>query len=261
MMGNKNDRIHRNVLENMANKVFATPRSRKMVLFVLGWCIMFIVYNCIFPQHVHYDSFDHRNAAQHISYSSCYFQNKPLIMKEITWDLMDHSHSSCLCGKDNYCRCGPSPATDIIAFTPDMNYIVLVDRDAQPLGLATVGGFVEVGEQIEEAAKREFKEETNLEIDNLLQVHTYSNPHQDPRRPAISTVFIAKIKANEVEHMAAGDDAKGIIRWSVRDALDVMNAKWNNKFGFESHRTYITDALDCAHDNKWIDKIDILNKH
>ena len=51
--------------------------------------------------------------------------------------------------------------------------------------LVLVFGF---GEQIEDAAKREFKEETNLEFyeDKLFQVFTYSYPHQDPRRPAMT---------------------------------------------------------------------------
>ena len=177
-----------------------------------------------------------------------------MTMKEIQWDLVQHIHSTCLCGVDQYCRCGPSPATDIIAFTPDMQSIILVQRKSEPLGLATVGGFVEVGEQIEDAAKREFREETNLVIDELHQVHTYSAPHQDPRRPALSTVFIAKIISPDVsEQMHAGDDAQGLLMWSVAEALRINDAQWDHRFGFEIHRTFISDALHKAQDLGWID--------
>eukprot|EP01084_Bolivina_argentea_P318293 551956_1 len=235
------------------NIAFATTRSRQIIVLSLITSILLNLHFILFyKKTINYDTIDHYNAAKYINYNSCNFQNKALIMKEINWDLIDNLHAICLCGKDNFCRCGPSAATDIIAFTPDMKHIILVDRDASPFGLAAVGGFVEIGESIEDAAKREFKEETNLDIDDLIQVHTYSNPHQDPRRPSLSTVFIAKIKSND---MHAGDDAKGLLKWSINDAFQVENNKWDHKFGFEIHRKFIIDSMNCAIENNWIDSV------
>ena len=89
-----------------------------------------------------------------------------------------------------------------------MKGIILLQRGVEPFGLAAPGGFVEVGELIEDAAKREFKEETGLDIKDMHQVRTYSEPHNDPRRPSTSTVHIAKITTKDAENrMKAGDDA------------------------------------------------------
>jgi len=72
--------------------------------------------------------------------------------------------------------------------------IVLIKRKNPPYGWAIPGGFVDYGESLEEAALREAKEETNLDVQFLRQFHTYSAPNRDPRHHSISTVFIAKAK-------------------------------------------------------------------
>ncbi|ETO30205.1 NUDIX hydrolase [Reticulomyxa filosa] len=173
-------------------------------------------------------------------------------MKEVNWDLLSNKYAICLCGVDNYCRCGPSVATDIVAFLPGDRYIILVERKAPPFGLACVGGFVEVGESIEEAAVREYAEETHLEITDLHQVHTFSNPYQDPRRTAVSTVFIASLNPQKYKHLnkdnfesltSAGDDAKKLVLMSIEDALQILTYKFDNVFGFECHRRFIYDAV------------------
>lgn len=70
--------------------------------------------------------------------------------------------------------------------------IVLVERKNPPHGWALPGGFVDYGESLEEAAVREAKEETSLDVELSEQFHTYSNPSRDPRHHTVSTVFIAK---------------------------------------------------------------------
>jgi 8-oxo-dGTP diphosphatase len=62
---------------------------------------------------------------------------------------------------------------------------------------------VEYGETLEEAAVREAREETGLEVELLRQMHTYSEPSRDPRGHTISTVFIARGRGQ----LRASDDA------------------------------------------------------
>jgi len=74
----------------------------------------------------------------------------------------------------------------------DMNgAVVLIKRTNPPYGWAIPGGFVDYGESLEDAARREALEETSLQVDNLKQFHTYSYAKRDPRFHTISTVFTA----------------------------------------------------------------------
>lgn len=70
--------------------------------------------------------------------------------------------------------------------------ILLIERKYPPLGWAIPGGFVEKGESLEAAAAREAKEETGLEVTDLKQFRSYSDPKRDPRFHTIATVFTAK---------------------------------------------------------------------
>lgn len=98
----------------------------------------------------------------------------------------------------------PIPTVDIII--EKNNGIVLIERKNPPYGWAIPGGFVEYGESLETAARREAKEETNLDLENLKQFHSYSNPRRDPRFHSISTVFVAKGKGE----LKAKTDAKNL---------------------------------------------------
>ena len=69
--------------------------------------------------------------------------------------------------------------------------IVLVERKNPPYGWALPGGFVEVGESLEDAATREAKEETSLDIKLIEQFHAYSDPRRDPRFHTATVVFLA----------------------------------------------------------------------
>ncbi|MDD4900239.1 MAG: NUDIX hydrolase [Candidatus Omnitrophica bacterium] len=84
--------------------------------------------------------------------------------------------------------------------------IVLVERSNPPFGLALPGGFVDYGESLEDAVTREAKEETNLDLIEIKQFHTYSDPKRDPRFHTIGTVFLANAKGSP----KAGDDAAAL---------------------------------------------------
>jgi 8-oxo-dGTP diphosphatase len=84
--------------------------------------------------------------------------------------------------------------------------IVLIERKSPPLGWALPGGFVDEGETVEQAVRREMKEETNLSLEGLRQFHVYSDPDRDPRGHTVSVVFTARGEGE----LKAQDDAKGI---------------------------------------------------
>jgi len=98
-----------------------------------------------------------------------------------------------VCEKCSYVHYrNPIPTVDIIIKKDEG--IVLVNRN------------VDYGESLEDAAIREAKEETNLDINTLKQFHTYSDPKRDPRCHTVSTVFIGKGEGE----LKASDDAKEV---------------------------------------------------
>lgn len=110
---------------------------------------------------------------------------------------------------------GPYVTVDIIIET--LQGIVLIERSNPPYGWALPGGFVDYGESLEEAAAREAKEETNLDLVDLRQFHTYSAPGRDPRFHTITTVFIAEGQGEP----RSGDDAAGLKIVQYADLLQL----------------------------------------
>jgi 8-oxo-dGTP diphosphatase len=102
----------------------------------------------------------------------------------------------------------PIPTVDIIIELLDRPHrpIVLIERHNPPLGWAIPGGFVDYGETVEAAARREALEETGLQVELIEQFHVYSDPARDRRKHTISIVFLATATGEP----KAGDDAKGI---------------------------------------------------
>ena len=94
------------------------------------------------------------------------------------------------CGKTVEKYRNPFPTVDIVIET-GMKGIVLINRKNPPFGWALPGGFVDYGESLEEAARREAKEETSLDVTLLYQLGAYSDPERDPRHHTISIVFVA----------------------------------------------------------------------
>lgn len=109
------------------------------------------------------------------------------------------------CGSEIKLYRNPIPTVDII-IEVDGGKIILIHRKNYPVGWAIPGGFVDYGESLEEAAIREAREETSLQVTHLEQMRTYSRPDRDPRQHTISTVFIATGKGIP----EARDDATAI---------------------------------------------------
>lgn len=98
----------------------------------------------------------------------------------------------------------PYPTVDIIIeLERPGKPIVLVKRANPPHGWALPGGFVDYGESLEQAARREAAEETGLRVELVAVLGAYSDPARDPRQHNLSVVFTARAEGEP----KGGDDA------------------------------------------------------
>ena len=67
--------------------------------------------------------------------------------------------------------------------------IVLIERKNAPHGMALPGGFVEIGERVEDALVREMREETGLDVQKVRLFGVYSDPARDPRFHTVSITY------------------------------------------------------------------------
>ncbi|MDX2432333.1 MAG: NUDIX hydrolase [Bacteroides sp.] len=118
--------------------------------------------------------------------------------------------------KKKYCYEYPRPAltSDIAVLRLEgLPEILLVERKDPPFeGMwALPGGFMEIEENLEEAARRELLEETGLKAGELIRFETYDRPDRDPRGRTITQVFIMIWKA-DMGTAVAGSDASAV-KW------------------------------------------------
>jgi 8-oxo-dGTP diphosphatase len=99
----------------------------------------------------------------------------------------------------------PALAADCVVFDAD-NRVLLIRRGHPPFKgqYAIPGGFVEIGETVEAACRRELMEETSVKAGKLRLVGVYSDPRRDPRAHTASVVFATRVAR---ARPAAGDDA------------------------------------------------------
>jgi 8-oxo-dGTP diphosphatase len=109
--------------------------------------------------------------------------------------------------------------------------VVLIERKHPPYGWALPGGFVDVGESVAQAAVREAKEETSLDVNLDEQFFAYSDPSRDPRGATCSIVFLAHASGQP----RAADDAKNV-RVFPLDALPPL--AFDHKQILDDYRRY-----------------------
>jgi 8-oxo-dGTP diphosphatase len=110
----------------------------------------------------------------------------------------------------------PPIAADVIIEIGDS--IVLIERKNFPPGWAIPGGFVDLGETVEAAARREMREETCLEVELVDLLGIYSRPDRDPRGQTISVVFVGHARGTP----KADDDAKAVALFSLDSLPDPL---------------------------------------
>jgi len=96
----------------------------------------------------------------------------------------------------------------IIRHAANPGRVLVIERRNPPPGWALPGGFVDPGEPVERAARREALEETNLDVRLEALLGVYSDPERDSRGHTVSLVYVAR---GEGEALAQ-DDALAL-RW------------------------------------------------
>ena len=141
----------------------------------------------------------------------------------------------------------PSVAVDLVVFTIiDARLVVLLVRRKEhpfkgqwvvPGGFVRVGEGADQGEDLDQAARRELKEETGLEADrvHVEQLATFGKAGRDPRMRVISVAYVALVRPDLAPIVKAGGDA-GDVRWASLDELRRL------ELGFD-HRQILDAAL------------------
>lgn len=91
--------------------------------------------------------------------------------------------------------------------------IVLIQRKFPPFGWALPGGFVDLGESLEQAALREAAEEVSLPVTLKALLGCYSAPQRDPRGHTVSAVYVAEAQGSP----QAADDAAALQITDIND--------------------------------------------
>jgi len=116
-----------------------------------------------------------------------------------------------LSSKKKYCYEYPHPAVtvDIVIFTIiDGKLKVLLIERSDNGKLAIPGGFVEINEDLDTAAKRELAEEAGVKDVFLEQLYTFGAPDRDPRERIITVAYYSLVSPDKA--IQAGSDAKAV---------------------------------------------------
>ncbi|CAL66488.1 NUDIX domain-containing protein [Christiangramia forsetii] len=122
-----------------------------------------------------------------------------------------------------------SVTVDSVVFCKANNQfkVLLIQRKNEPFKdeWALPGGFVNEGENLETAAKRELLEETGVEVKSMQQVQAFGEPGRDPRGHTISIAFLSRIFCEE--HLKPSDDAKDA-QWFAIEKLHSMKLAFDH---------------------------------
>ncbi len=129
----------------------------------------------------------------------------------------------------------PMVTADAAVFTHSGGKIrvLLIKRGNEPFKgkWAVPGGFVNMDEELEDAAVRELAEETGLTGVRLEQMHTFGTVGRDPRGRQITVVFIGIAKEGQTK-VEAGDDAAEAQWFDVEELPEDMAFDHNDVIRF-----------------------------
>lgn len=103
----------------------------------------------------------------------------------------------------------PLLTVDCVVFDADGRVLLIKRRNPPFKGmLALPGGFVDLGESVEDACRRELLEETGLRAGRLTLIGVFSKPGRDPRGPTVSIAYLTRVGRRRA---VAGDDAAAAV--------------------------------------------------
>ena len=118
----------------------------------------------------------------------------------------------------------PALTVDCVVFGLDQATlkVLLIRRKQEPFAgrWALPGGFVNVDENLDDAARRELLEETGLEPGSIEQLHTFGAPDRDPRERVVSVAYYALVNIGE-HRIRAASDAREAAWFPVAEAPDL----------------------------------------
>lgn len=140
----------------------------------------------------------------------------------------------------------PYPPTFVTVDTvvTQSGHILMVKRGAQPgEGLwALPGGFVNQTETLQEAAIRELKEETRIDVPvpvlvgSIVRVHTYDDPHRSTRGRTITTAYHIRLPdRNDLPRVKGSDDAAKAKWLTLSEFAQSRNKMFEDHFGIVEH--------------------------
>lgn len=130
----------------------------------------------------------------------------------------------------------PAVTVDVVLLTPVelALQVLLIQRKQPPFQnqWALPGGFMDMDEELIDAARRELEEETGITVSKLMQIGTFGTFGRDPRGRTLSVAYLALYCDNR-KSLQAGDDAAAA-RW--------FNTKMLSELAFD-HAEILAAAL------------------
>ena len=114
----------------------------------------------------------------------------------------------------------PALTVDLVLATREARpRVLLIRRKKDPFAgsWALPGGFVDENEKLLDAARRELREETGLDVAEMEQLYTAGDPGRDPRGWTVTVVYLVRVNADQLKPVAA-DDADEV-GWFPLDEL------------------------------------------
>lgn len=103
-------------------------------------------------------------------------------------------------------------AATVLCIDPRMSLVLAVSRKDNPIAMGLPGGKVDPWESYQEAAAREFTEETGYEVNTQDLIYVYGT-HKDETGYAVKTFLLPFKFFNPIAQDTLANHETGVVRW------------------------------------------------